>query len=287
MRDAIRSSRVVGAPRRRARPAVGTAGRERPAANGEPARANVLGIGVSAIDLEEALGRIEGWVRRREPHYVCVTGVHGVMESQRDPVLRRIHNEAGLVTPDGMPLVWMSRFAGFRHVQRVYGPDLLLHCCARLRRIGCRHFFYGGAEGVPERLVYRLGLRFPGLSVAGVLSPPFRPLSRLEDDEIVRRINEARPDIVWVGLSTPKQERWMADHRHRLSAPVLIGVGAAFDFHAGVKPQAPLWLRPTGLEWVYRMLSEPRRLAPRYLVNNPAFVWQVLLQSVGLRKYAL
>jgi N-acetylglucosaminyldiphosphoundecaprenol N-acetyl-beta-D-mannosaminyltransferase len=245
------------------------------------ARANVLGVGVSAITMSMALGTIEDWIARREAHYVCITGVHGVMESQRDPELRRIHNAAGLVTPDGMPLVWLSRLMGFRAVERVYGPDLMLALCARSADKGYRHFFYGGAPGVCERLAERLQSHFPGLQVAGADAPPFRPLTPEEDQATVRRINALRPDIVWIGLSTPKQERWMAAHIGRLNAPVLIGVGAAFDFHAGLKRQAPRWMQRSGLEWLFRLMTEPRRLWRRYLVNNPWFLWLVLLQALG------
>ncbi len=250
-------------------------------------RVNILGVGVSAINIAQALQAIEGWISRREPHYVCVTGVHGVMESQRDEALRQVHNAAGLVTPDGMPLVWLSRLRGFRHVGRVYGPDLMLACCELSLSRGYRHYLYGGADGVPPRLAERLCKRFPGLSIVGGYSPPFRQLTEDEDEEIVWRINRAKPDIVWVGLSTPKQERWMADHVGRLRASVLIGVGAAFDLHAGLKRQAPRWMQQAGLEWFFRLLMEPRRLAARYLLNNPLFVWRILLQEVGARRYRL
>lgn len=249
----------------------------------EPPRVNILGVGVSAINMTMALEIIEGWISRREHHYVCVTGVHGVMESQRDEELRRIHNQAGLVTPDGMPLVWLSRLKGFRHVDRVYGPDLMLALCERSVTRGYRHFFYGGAEGVPEQLAEVLQRRFPGLQVVGTYSPPFRPLTPEEDEQVVQMINKANPDIVWVGLSTPKQERWMAAHVNRLTAPVLIGVGAAFDFLSGRKPQAPRWMQRAGLEWFFRLLTEPRRLWRRYLINNPLFVMLVVLEALGLR----
>ena len=244
-------------------------------------RANILGVGVSAINMGMALRAIEDWISRRESQYICVTGVHGVMESQRDEGLRRIHNAAGLVTPDGMPLVWLSRLMGFRHVERVYGPDLMLAVCERSVRRGYCHFFYGGAPGVAEKLAVQLQSRFPGLKVVGTCSPTFRPLAPEEDRALVERINTVQPDIVWVGLSTPKQERWMAEHVGRLSAPVLAGVGAAFDFHAGLKKQAPRWVQKNGLEWLFRLLSEPRRLWRRYLINNPWFLWLVLLQALG------
>jgi N-acetylglucosaminyldiphosphoundecaprenol N-acetyl-beta-D-mannosaminyltransferase len=244
-------------------------------------KANILGVEVSAINMAMALHTIEDWITRRESHYVCVTGVHGVMESQRDAAVRRIHNAAGLVTPDGMPLVWLSRLMGFSHVERVYGPDLMLALCACSVTQGYRHFFYGGAPGVAEELVRRLQSRFPTLQVSGTYSPPFRPLTPAEDVAVVRRINAVQPDIVWVGISTPKQECWMIEHVGRLCAPVLIGVGAAFDFHAGVKRQAPRWMQQSGLEWLFRLMTEPRRLWRRYLLNNSCFLWLVLLQALG------
>ena len=252
-----------------------------------PERVNVLGIGVSAITMADALAWIDHWIARRANQYICVTGVHGVMESQLDPALRVIHNRAGLVTPDGMPLVWISRLRGHRGVERVYGPDLMLACCESSVAKGYRHFFYGGATGVPERLSERLHKRFPGLQIAGQWSPPFRELTTLEEAELIERINAARPDIVWIGLSTPKQERWMARYVGRISAPVLIGVGAAFDMHAGVKKQAPRWMQRSGLEWLFRLGAEPRRLWRRYLINNPWFAWRLLLQWTGVARHDL
>ena len=249
------------------------------------ARANILGVGVSAINLPIAVDTMARWIAARRQNYVCVTGVHGLMESHRDPELRAIHNRAGMVTPDGMPLVWLARAMGFRHVDRVYGPDLMLAVCERSVAAGWRHFFYGGADGIPELLARRLTERFPGLAVAGTYSPPFRLLTESEDQAIVERINGASPDIVWVGISTPKQERWMAEHVGRVTAPVTVGCGAAFDFHAGLKKQAPRWIQRSGFEWLFRLLSEPRRLGPRYLINNPLFVGLVIRQV--LRRQAL
>jgi N-acetylglucosaminyldiphosphoundecaprenol N-acetyl-beta-D-mannosaminyltransferase len=248
-------------------------------------RVNILGVRVSALNMAQALSIIDEWIARRQRHYVCVSGVHGLMESQRDEGLRRIHNGAGLVTPDGMPLVWLSRLHGRGHVERVYGPDLMLALCEHSLSKGYKHFFYGGGEGVPERLANSLRRSFPGLRVVGDYSPPFRPLSGAEEEQIVEAINEADPDVVWVGLSTPKQERWMAEHLGRLAAPVLIGVGAAFDFHSGLKKQAPRWMQRSGLEWLFRLATEPRRLGRRYLANNPLFVLLVLQQAFGLKRY--
>lgn len=251
-----------------------------------PPRVDVLGVGVSAINVPAALATFDRWIARGERQYVCISGVHGVMESLRDPSLREIHNDAGLVTPDGMPLVWLSRLAGQTQVTRVYGPDLMLAYCAHGVSLGRRHYFYGGNDGVPELLADRLRARVPGLDVVGTYSPPFRALTAEEDEAIVTRINAAEPDVVWIGLSTPKQERWMAAHRARLHAPVLVGVGAAFDFHAGLKRQAPRWMQRSGLEWAFRLASEPRRLGRRYLVNNPLFVWHVARQLLGRQPLA-
>ncbi len=239
-------------------------------------RFDVLGVPVSAITMADALDTMDEWIRTRAHQYVCITGVHGVMESQRDEELRQIHRRAGLVTPDGMPLVWLAHLGGHPRVERVYGPDVMLASCERSLQTGARHFFFGGAPGVADRVAARLGARFPGLSVAGTYSPPFRPPTREEDERVITAINDTDPDIVWVGLSTPKQERWMADHVGRLRAPVLVGVGAAFDFHAGIKPQAPRWVQRRGLEWAFRLATEPRRLWKRYVINNPLFVWKVI-----------
>jgi N-acetylglucosaminyldiphosphoundecaprenol N-acetyl-beta-D-mannosaminyltransferase len=239
-------------------------------------RIDILGVRVSAINMEMALEDISSWVTESAREYVCVTNVHGVMESQRDDILRRIHNEAGLVTPDGMPIVWLSRLYGYHHVTRVYGPDLMLALCARSLQACYRHYFYGGGPGIAEQLAACLQARFPGLRVVGTYSPPFRPLTLEEREDVAAKINEANPHLVWVGLGTPKQEYWMYDFRPRLTAPVLLGVGAAFDFHAGIKPQAPAILQRAGLEWLFRLCVEPRRLWRRYLRNNPLFIWKIL-----------
>ncbi len=260
---------------------VGEAGNTRVPARIQ--RVDVLGVGISAINMDMALEEITRWIEQRESHYVCVTGVHGVMESQRDPELLAIHNNSGLTTPDGMPMVWAGHRAGARWMSRVYGPDLMLRVLERAAQRGWKSFLYGGKEGVPELLAAKLTERFPGLKIVGMYSPPFRPLTPEEDEEIVARINASEADLVWVGLSTPKQERWMAAHVGRLNAPVLLGVGAAFDFHAGLVPQAPRWMQQRGLEWFYRLTKEPRRLWKRYLRNNPAFVVRILRRPPRLR----
>ena len=248
-------------------------------------RVNILGVSVNAVNMKLALQTIDEWISKCEANYVCVTGVHGVVESQRNEKLRRIHNTAGMVTPDGMPLVWLSRMKGYTFVDRVYGPDLMLAVCENSLLPGYRHFLYGGGKGVPELLADKLKSRFPELKVVGSFSPPFHAMTTEEDNQVVGMINAAHPDIVWVGLSTPKQELWMAEHVTRLSPSVLIGVGAAFDIHAGLKKQAPYWMQRRGLEWMFRLVIEPRRLGRRYLINNPVFILLILAQALGIKKY--
>jgi len=184
-----------------------------------------------------------------------------VAEAQHDPKLKEILNLAGMVVPDGYPLVWLGRRKGFSHLtRRVYGPELMATFCEQTALRGYRHFFYGGADGVAEELARRFLERYPGLVVVGTYSPPFRAMTQKEDQETIALIEESRPDVLWVGLSTPKQERWMYEHKDKLSVPVMVGVGAAFDFHTGRVKQAPTWMREHGLEWLFRLCSEPRRL---------------------------
>lgn len=246
-------------------------------------RENVLGIGVSAVNMETAVRTIGEWVDKGERQYVCVTGVHGVMESQSSPELQRIHNEAGMVTPDGMPLAWLLRLSGRAGTDRVCGPELMPRLFVESQARGDRHYLYGATDETLGRLRQQLALIAPEARVVGTYAPPFRPLTPDEDAEVVANINACQPDIVWVGLSTPKQELWMAAHRGKLQAAVLIGVGAAFDIHAGVIARAPKFLRRTGFEWTYRLFKEPRRLWRRYLANNPRFVALVIMQKAGLR----
>jgi len=250
-------------------------------------RINILGVGVSALNMPLAVGQIEDWVRNRDPHYVCVCPVHSVMECRRSAEVRHVFNAAGMVTPDGMPLVWVAHVSGHPEVARVYGPDLMLALLLRSSHTGHRHFFYGGGPGVVQRLADRLRGRLPGLAVAGMYEPPFAPLDELCTDATAELINAAKPDVLWIGMSSPKQDRWMARMRDRLEAPVLIAVGAAFDFHSGAVRQAPRWMQRSGLEWTYRLATDPRRLWRRYLVDNPWFIWELGLQKTGLKKFDL
>lgn len=237
-------------------------------------RVCVLGVGITPTTPMLAASTVEHWIQHYTPNYVCVTGVHGVMECQRDPALLAIHNNAGMVVPDGMPMVWASHHVGLDWVERVYGPDLMLELCRRSAARGHKVFLYGGADGTPELLSQKLLERFPALNIVGTHSPPFRALTDQEDDAIVAEINNTQADIVFVGLSTPKQERWMAQHQGRINATML-GVGAAFDFHAGTIKQAPSWMQERGLEWFFRLCSEPKRLYRRYLIGNPQFVAKI------------
>lgn len=250
-------------------------------------RVNVLGVGIHVLNLSTALEKIAAAVRERRKGYICVTGVHGVMEAQTNAAFRRILNGAFLCTPDGMPMVWMGKINGHREMSRVYGPDLMLDVCAWSETSGCRHFFYGGAPGVAEDLRAKLTARFPKLQVVGCYTPPFRPLNAAEEMELQQTIQAARPDILWVGLSTPKQEKFMVEYLPKLDVTLMAGVGAAFDFHSGRVSQSPRWMQRSGLEWFYRLCQEPRRLAGRYLKNNPLFLLKIAGQLGRIKKYSL
>jgi len=254
---------------------------------GPLARVNVLGVGVSAINLDLAVAAIAQALEEGTRGYVCVTGVHGVTEARHDPAFRAILNHSFLNTPDGMPMVWMGRLQGFRQMGRVYGPDLMLRVCEYTCSRGLTHFLYGGAPGVAQELKVRLEPQFPGLKIVGAFSPPFRPLTSTEAEDLARQVKALRPDIFWVGLSTPKQEKFMAQYWQRLEATLFFGVGAAFDFHAGRLRQAPRWMRRNGLEWLFRLGCEPRRLWKRYLKNNPLFLARAFCQLTRIRAYPL
>jgi N-acetylglucosaminyldiphosphoundecaprenol N-acetyl-beta-D-mannosaminyltransferase len=218
---------------------------------------------------------------------VCVCAVHVVTECERDPALRAMVNNAALAVPDGMPLAWIARIRGEPLTRRVYGPDLMLAFCRLAAQRGYRSFLLGGAPGQPEILADRLVDWFPGLSIAGTLATPERPLTPEANARAVEAINRAGADVVWVGMGAPVQERWMAENRANVEAPVLVGVGAAFDIHTGRVRQAPHWMQRAGLEWLFRLTREPGRLWRRYLIGNPLFMWKLLGQWLGLRKYDL
>lgn len=248
-------------------------------------RANILGVGVSAVNMAEAVRLSVELIRSGGSGYTCVTGVHGIIEAQSDTDFRRIQNTSFLTVPDGMPAVWVGRLLGYREIRRVYGPDFMMNLCERSADYGFRHFLYGGKTGVAERLQDNLKSIFPNLLVVGTFTPPFRTLDRAEEEALIAKVREAKPDIIWVGLSTPKQERFMAEYIDKLGVKLMVGVGAAFDIHTGGIQDAPGWIKAAGLQWLHRLLQEPRRLWRRYLINNPRFVWNVGLQLAGLRRF--
>jgi len=257
----------------------------RPFSEVRPPVVNVLGVGVSAVNMGEALRLSDQLLQEKGRGYVCLTGVHGVMESQRDTALRDILNHSFLCLPDGMPTVWVGRLQGHPEMGRVYGPDFMLQLCKLSARHDYRHFLYGGKHGVAEKLRARLEILIPAINIVGTYTPPFRPLTHFEGEDLIRRIEQSRPDIVWVGLSTPKQERFMAQYIERLNTKLMVGVGAAFDIHAGLVSDAPQWIKDCGLQWLDRLCQEPRRLWRRYLTNNPRFLWDIALQLAGLKRF--
>jgi N-acetylglucosaminyldiphosphoundecaprenol N-acetyl-beta-D-mannosaminyltransferase len=250
-------------------------------------RANVLGVGVHVLNMDAAVDFIEAAVAGNVKGYVCVTAIHCVIEAQRDDKFRTILNRAFLVTPDGMPTVWVGKAQGHRRMERVYGPDMMLELCRRSVEKGYTHFIFGGADGVAQELTSKLRSRFPGIKIVGSYTPPFRPLNQEEEAELIAQVDAARPDFFWVGLSSPKQDRFMAAYLDRLNVKVMIGVGAAFDIHSGRNKDAPKWMQRSGLHWLFRLLQEPRRLFWRYMINNPQFIYKMSLQILRLRKYQL
>ncbi len=247
-------------------------------------RVNILGVGVSAVNESTALQHILEALARGERGYVAVTSVHGIMEAQADAGFRAILNSALLCVADGTPLFWLGRLAGYPQIGRVHGPDLMLDVCRASVARGMRHFLYGGKDGVAQELTRALVARFPGLKIVGSYEPPFRPLTKAEQTELRAQVSAARADICWVGLSTPKQERFMAEYLPRLDVTLMIGVGAAFDIHAGRARQAPHWIQHAGFQWLFRLCLEPRRLWRRNL-RNFAFLPLVLAQCCHLKQY--
>ena len=248
-----------------------------------PAKYTVLGVDVSELTFEDAFNCFLHAAATRQKVRAIFCAVNNLFEAYRDPVLRWQVSSSQIVAPDGMPLVWLGRLRG-RKVGRVCGPDLMPALCERSREFGYRHFFYGGAEGVAERLADNLRRRFPGLQVVGTHSPPFRPLTDEEDEQAIAKINAADPHFVWVGLSTPKQDAWIATHQTRLNVPVLLAVGAAFDFHAGNLRRAPRWVQGLSLEWLFRLMIEPKRLWRRYLVGNTRFAVYLTAEVLRIRR---
>jgi N-acetylglucosaminyldiphosphoundecaprenol N-acetyl-beta-D-mannosaminyltransferase len=241
---------------------------------------------VDAVQIPDVITQMERWIREGEHgHYIVVANTHVIMKGRQEHIFRDVVNGSALTVPDGMPLISTARRRGFPLERRVYGPDLMWTFFEQTAQKGYRHFLYGSTERTLDQLTARLRAHFPQLEICGRYAPPFRPLTLDEDKQVVRMINKARPDVLWVGLGCPKQEHWMHDHRGCIQVPVMVGVGQAFDIFAGVKKQAPKWMREHGLEWLFRLLQEPRRLWGRYLVQGPLFLFNVLLEELGMKEF--
>ena len=234
---------------------------------------DILGVKIAATNLSLACHTLGYWIKEDKRTYVCIAPVSTVMDCQRNEEYRGIVNNAGMTTPDGMPLVWLGKLKGSRIIERTYGPDLLLAFCKFGLEKGVRHFFYGGSEQTCRSLMVNLQNRFPGVRIVGHYVPPMRAGRQIEQGMVLEQINKAQPDVLWIGLGSPKQDYWMFDHRQKLNVPVMVGVGAAFDFLAGTKPQAPSWMQRSGMEWFFRLCCEPRRLWKRYLIGNTQFIY--------------
>lgn len=252
----------------------------------EPLRVNVLGVGIHAVNLDSAAALIESAIVSGRRGYVCVTNVHVVMEAQTSDHLKKVLNNSLLTVPDGRPSVWIGHSRGHSQMDQVGGPDLILKVCERSSRNGYTQFFYGGQPGVAEQLRGEMCRRYPGLKVVGTYTPPFRPLSGEEEEELRVQFASLKPDITWIGLGAPKQELFMAQYLDQLNTTVMIGVGAAFDMHTGRTKDAPRWVKRAGFAWLHRLVQEPRRLWKRYLRTNSGFILAITLQFLGLRKYS-
>jgi len=252
-----------------------------------PRRINVLGVGISAVTMQLAIETITCWIEEGQREYVVVCPVYSLMKALENPDLRLAYHHAGMVTPDGMPVALLAKWQSNEAIERVYGPDLMFDLHQHGLGTGFSHYYLGGAEGVAQQVANTFEVRFPGLKVAGTYTPPFRELTADEEAAMINTINEANPDVLWVALGSPRQDYWMARYRSRLNARVVIAVGAAFDFHTGRIRQAPRWMQKLALEWLFRLIVEPRRLWRRYIIYNPLFIFHVILQKSGLKKYEL
>jgi len=246
----------------------------------------VLGVQVDAVNMDGALTHLSTVLQRGGKGYVCVAGVHGVMEAQRDRRLLEVYADSEMTIPDGMPLVWVGRLQGHDAMRRVTGPDLMLEMMGRDEFAGFTHFLYGGRAGVAEELRERLSERFPRVRIVGTYTPPFGDLSKLEEHRFIEEIRELKPDMIWVGISCPRQEMFMARYLPLLETRLMFGVGAAFDYHTGRIRDCAAWIKLAGLQWLHRLWQDPRRLWRRYLRNNPAFLWHIAGQFLGVRRRA-
>ena len=259
----------------------------RPEPGADVQRREILGIPIAMLDYERAMQVMDEMVETRYRGWVCAAAVHSVMVAQDDPLMKRALTEAVITVPDGMPIVWAANTLGEHLPNRVYGPELMRRYCNRSVERGHRVWLYGGRDqGALVQLALNLRRKHPGIRIVGGYSPPFRSLTPEEDDAIAKQINDAQPDVLWVGIGVPKQEKWMVRMRSRVEVPVMCAVGAAFDFHAGRVSQAPRWMQERGLEWTYRIAQEPRRLLPRYVYTNPRFMFELTRQYARERALA-
>ena len=250
--------------------------------NGKFSSSNVIGTKVIAISYDSAVCKIIDWQENRQSRYICAANVHMIMEAYDSPSYQHVINQADLVTPDGMPLVWMLRRMGYPNQERVYGPTLTVKLLKMANKESIPVGFFGSTPDVLNKLVENVKQEFPQIHIVYAYSPPFKQLSDEEDQQITESINSSGARILFVGLGCPKQEYWMHEHRGKIQA-VMLGVGAAFDFIAGTKPQAPLWVQKIGLEWLFRLVTEPRRLWKRYIIHNPRFIYLASKQIIQYR----
>jgi N-acetylglucosaminyldiphosphoundecaprenol N-acetyl-beta-D-mannosaminyltransferase len=277
--------RISGQPQANALPNLpGSAGSQLPSAD-DVRKRTLLGVPIAMTDYEQTMDVMDGMVARRERGYVCAVAVHALTVAYKEPEMMEALRGSSLVVPDGMPLVWAANLLGENLPHRVYGPELMRRYSQRCATQGHRVWLYGGRDqGHLVQLALRLRQRHAGIRIVGGYAPPFRPLTDEEEDAIAEQINRAKPDVLWVGIGVPKQEKWMARMREKLDVPVICAVGAAFDFHAGRISQAPSWMQDRGLEWTYRIAQEPRRLLPRYLYYNPRFMLAFARQLLRERR---
>ena len=250
---------------------------------------NILGVNVSITTPYQACDQIFEWVKNHCKVYVCVSPVSTIVDCQRDEEYRQVVNGASMVTPDGMPVVWVARsIKGVQGIERTYGPDLMLRVCDQGQKIALKHFFYGGTPQVLADLSEALKRKYPQINIVGMHAPDFKPQAVVESAGVIAQINQSHADVLWVALGSPKQDFWMSINRPVLDVPVMVGVGAAFDFISGAKPQAPRWMGRSGLEWLFRLCAEPRRLWRRYLIGNSLFIWYVVkdVLTMGKRTHA-